>query len=339
LEIQINVGRTGALTPTAVFKPIELAGTTVSRAVLHNQDFINEKDIRIGDTIVIRKAGEIIPEVLYSIKHQEGSSIFKIPDICPSCNEKVVREEEQAALRCINPNCPSAIYRNIIHFASRNAMNIDGLGPAIVQALIDTDNIKNSADLYFLNRDELLNLDRLGEKSIDNLLNAIEVSKKNQLSKFIFGLGIRNIGQKAAELVCNKFDNIDDLINVNYIELTLIDGFGDVMANSIVQYFGNLENLKLIEKFKLAGLNLTEVKKSSGDKFNGLTFVITGTLPSMSRNEASDFIKSHGGSVSSSISKRTSYLLAGEEAGSKLTKATALNVEIISQTDLENMIV
>ncbi len=338
LEIQINVGRTGALTPTAVFEPIQLAGTTVSRAVLHNQDYIDEKDIRIGDKIVVRKAGEIIPEVLCSINHQEGSSTFKIPDICPSCGEKVVREEAQAALRCINPNCPSAIFRNIIHFASRNAMNIDGLGPAIVQTLIDTDNIKNSADLYFLERDKLLTLDRLGEKSIDNLLNAIEQSKKNQLSKFIFGLGIRNIGQKTAELVCDKFNYIDDLMNASYIELTSIEGFGDVMANSIVQYFASPDNIELIEKFKLAGLNLTEIKKVSGNKLNGLTFVITGTLPSMSRNEASDFIKNNGGNVSSSISKKTSYLLAGEDAGSKLTKATALNVKIISQADLENII-
>lgn len=338
LDIQINVGRTGALTPTALFEPIELAGTTVSRAVLHNQDFIDEKDIRIGDTILVRKAGEIIPEVLSSVKHKEGSVKYKIPDVCPSCGQKVVKDDNQAALRCINPNCPSAIYRSIIHFASRNAMNIDGLGPAIVQALIDSGNIKTSADLYYLDRDELLKLERLGDKSIDNLLNAIEKSKENQLSKFLFGLGIRNIGQKAAELICNKFDNIDKVINATYDELFNIEGFGDIMAKSVVDYFNNEDNIKLIDKFKNASLNMVEVSESMGNKLEGLTFVITGTLPSMSRKEASDVIKKNGGKVSSSVSKKTNYLLAGEDAGGKLTKAQQLNVSIISQSELLDMI-
>ena len=339
LEIQINVGRTGALTPTAVFEPIELAGTTVSRAVLHNQDFIDEKDIRLGDTILVRKAGEIIPEVLSSVMHKEGSVPFKIPSECPSCGENIIKEDEQAVLRCINPLCPSTVYRNIIHFASRNAMNIDGLGPAIVQALIDTENIRNSSDLYFLNRDELVNIDRLGEKSIDNLLSAITNSKENMLSKFIFGLGIRNIGQKAAEIVCGKFDTLDKLRHASYDELMLIDGFGEIMATSIVQYFNNEDTITLLNKFELAGLKLIETKNSVSNQLEGLTFVITGTLPSMSRDEAADLIKRNGGTVSSSVSKKTSYLLAGENAGSKLVKATELNIRIATQTELEDMIV
>lgn len=338
LSIEINVGRTGALTPTATFEPIELAGTTVSRAVLHNQDFIDEKDIRIGDRIMVRKAGDIIPEVLCSISHQEGSVKFKIPNICPSCGSPVIREEDQAALRCVNSECPATIYRNIIHFASRNAMNIDGLGPAIVQGLIDTGNIKNSADLYFLDREELLKLERFGEKSIDNLINALEASKKNELSKFIFGLGIRNIGQKAAELVCDVFDTIDSLIAADYETLKAIEGFGDIMAKSIVQYFEGEQNIKLIEQFKTAGLLLTQTKKAKGDKLAGMTFVITGTLPDLSRNQAAELIASNGGNVSSSVSKKTSYLLAGEEAGSKLTKAQGLGVKIINQQELYNIL-
>ncbi len=337
IDIEINVGRSGALTPTAIFAPIQLAGTTVSRAVLHNQDFIDDKDIRIGDTIVVRKAGDIIPEVLSSVSHAQNSSPYKIPEFCPSCGEKVIKEETQAALRCINPNCPSTIFRNIIHFASRNAMNIDGLGPAIVQALIETNNIKNSADLYYLKRDKLLNIDRLGEKSIDNLLNAIEKSKQNQLSKLIFGIGIRNIGQKAAELLCEKYDTIQKLLEADFDGLCSIDGFGETMANSVLGFTKSNEGLELINRFIEAGLNTTEVKKVESDKLSGLTFVITGTLPTMSRNDAKDFIEQNGGKVSSSVSKNTSYLVAGEEAGSKLTKANELGVNILTEQQLLDM--
>lgn len=336
IDIEINVGRTGALTPTAIFEPIELAGTIVSRAVLHNQDFIDEKDIRINDTIVVRKAGDIIPEVLKSVEHQPNSSTYRIPDICPSCGESVVKED--SAYRCVNTLCPSAIYRNIIHFASRNAMNIDGLGPAIVQALIDTGNIKNSSDLYYLNRDELLKLKRMGEKSIDNLLKAIEISKQNQFSKFIFGLGIRNIGQRAAELLCAKFTSIDALINASQAEIEEIDGFGSTMAMSVYSYFSNESNLSLIKRFKDAGVNMNESSDITSDKLDGFTFVITGTLPTLSRNEAKELIQKNGGKVSSSVSKKTDFLLAGEEAGSKLTKANELSVKVITEQQLYDLL-
>lgn len=338
LDIQINVGRTGALTPTAIFEPIQLAGTTVSRAVLHNQDFIDEKDIRIGDEIIVRKAGDIIPEVLTSISHQEGSFTYKIPDICPSCGEKVVREETQSALRCINPNCPSTIYRNIIHFASRNAMNIDGLGPAIVQSLIESENIKNSADLYYLSKENLITIERLGEKSVDNLLNAIEKSKENQLSRLIFGIGIRNIGQKAAELLCRKYNSMTELLKADFEGLVEIDGFGDTMANSVIDFFNKPESIALIQRFIDAGLNMSEIITEIGVKLSNFTFVITGTLPTLSRNEAKALIEKNGGKVSGSVSKNTSFLLAGEEAGSKLTKANSLGISVITEEELYNMI-
>lgn len=336
LYIEINVGRTGALTPTAVFEPILLAGTTVSRAVLHNQDFIDKKDIRLGDTITVRKAGDIIPEVVESVAHELDSSTFRIPDICPSCGQQAVREDAQ--MRCANPQCPSAIYRNIIHFASRNAMNIDGLGSAIVQALINSGNITCSADLYSLDRDELLKLERLGEKSIDNLLNAIETSKKNQLCKLIFGLGIRNIGQRAAELLCERFTTLDAIMNVPFDEIVGIDGFGDIMAQNVIDYFSDDENRKLMQRFIDAGLNTVQIIAKRGDNLEGFTFVITGTLPTLSRVEAKELIEQNGGKVSGSVSKKTSYLLAGEEAGSKLTKANELQVTVISEQQLYDMI-
>jgi len=338
IDIQINVGRTGALTPTAIFRPIQLAGTTVSRAVLHNQDFIDEKDIRIGDTIIVRKAGDIIPEVLKSINHIENSEPYKLPDVCPSCGEKVIREDLQAVYRCVNHNCPATIYQNIIHFASRNAMNIDGLGPAIVSALIDSGNIKGSADLYYLQKENLVNIERLGEKSIDNLLEAIDKSKQNQLSKFVFALGIRNVGQRTAELLCERFNNLDMIIKASFEEIISIEGFGDIIANSVTEYFSSQENLETLNRFVFAGINTSQKNQAVSDKLSGLTFVITGTLPTMSRNEAKDFIQQNGGKVSSSVSKKTSYLLAGEEAGSKLVKSNELGVPIITQEKLIEMV-
>lgn len=336
LSIEINVGRTGALTPTAVFEPITLAGTTVSRAVLHNQDFIDKKDIRMGDVIIVRKAGDIIPEVVESISHAENSSTYRIPDVCPSCGDTVVKEDAQ--IRCINPVCPSAIYRNIIHFASRNAMNIDGLGPAIVQALIESGNIKTSADLYYLQQEQLINIERLGEKSIDNLMKAIETSKKNQLCRFIFGLGIRNIGQRAAELLCDKFTSIDQIMSADFDGLNSIDGFGDIMTQSIIDFFSQQKNIVLMQRFIDAGLNTTQITTKASDKLNKSTFVITGTLPTLSRNDAKALVEQNGGKVSSSVSKKTSYLLAGEDAGSKLVKANELNIAIITEQQLFDML-
>lgn len=338
LSIEINVGRTGVLTPTALFEPIQLAGTTVSRAVLHNQDFITEKDIRIDDKIIVRKAGDIIPEVLKSVSHKEGSIPYLLPSECPSCGEPVVRDESQAALRCVNPKCPSAIYRSIVHFASRGAMNIDGLGPAVIQALIESKQVKDASDLYTLKREDLVSLERMGEKSADNLLSAIESSKKSPLSRLIFGVGIRNIGQKAAELLCARFPTLRDIQNASLEEISKIDGFGDTMSASVSAYFENEENRELFDRFEAAGLNLTEPVTQTGDKLSGLTFVITGTLPSLSRDDATALITQNGGKVSGSVSKKTSYLLAGEEAGSKLTKAQELGVNILTQQDLESML-
>ena len=337
-SIEINVGRTGVLTPTAVFEPIVLAGTTVSRAVLHNQDYIKEKDIRIGDRILVRKAGEIIPEVICSKSHADDSIPYHMPEYCPSCGEPVVREEEQAALRCINPLCPSAVFRQIVHFASRDAMNIDGLGPAMVQALIDHEHIQTPADLYTLDREDVQQLERVGEKSADNLFAALDRSKKNPLSRLVFGLGIRNIGQKASELLCEKYDTIDKLIHAEYNDIIAIEGFGATMAESVVDYFQKPEARKLLEKLIRCGVNPSQPHLLRSDNLSGKTFVLTGTLPTLSRKEASALIEQNGGKVSSSVSKKTSYVLAGEDAGSKLVKANTLGIRVLSEAEFLKMI-
>ncbi|MEG1996398.1 MAG: NAD-dependent DNA ligase LigA, partial [Oscillospiraceae bacterium] len=338
LSIEINVGRTGVLTPIAVFEPITLAGTTVSRAVLHNQDFISARDIRLQDTVVVRKAGEIIPEVLSSVAHAENSKQFFMPDICPSCGEKAVYEKNEAALRCVNTNCPAAIKRSITHFASRNAMDIDGLGPAVVEALIKTGNIKTSADLYFLDPEAINKLERFGDKSVQNLMDSINKSKDNQLSRLIFGLGIRGIGQKAAQLLCEKFGSVKELFKAKEEEISQIEGFGDVMAKNVYEYFKLEKTKELFSRLELAGLYLIEDKKKTSDKLNGLTFVITGTLPTLTRTQAKNLLEENGARVSGSVSKNTSFLLAGDDAGSKLDKANALGVSVISLQELTNMI-
>lgn len=338
LSVEINVGRTGVLTPTAVFEPISLAGTTVSRAVLHNQDYIDEKDIRIGDRILVRKAGEIIPEVICSKSHAEGSVPYKMPEFCPSCGEPVVREAEQAALRCVNPLCPSAVFRQIVHFASRDAMNIDGLGPAMVQALIDGEHIKTAADLYALDRERVQQMDRVGEKSADNLFAALERSKQNALSRLVFGLGIRNIGQKASELLCKKYDTIDKLLHAEYNDIIAIEGFGATMAESVVDYFQKPQARELLEKLIRCGVNPTQPHLQKADTLSGKIFVLTGTLPTLSRKEASALIEQNGGKVSGSVSKKTDFVLAGEDAGSKLTKANTLGIRVLSEAEFLAMI-
>ena len=338
LSIEITVGRTGVLTPTAIFEPITLAGTTVSRAVLHNQDFIDEKDIRIGDRILVRKAGEIIPEVLRCVSHSADSKPYRIPDVCPSCGEPVIQEGEQAALRCVNPLCPSAIFRQIVHFASRDAMNIDGLGPAMIQALIEGGHIRTSADLYTLDMEKVRQMDRVGEKSAENLFAALESSKKNPLSRLVFAFGIRNIGQKASELLCEVYDTIDKLIAAEYEEILTIDGFGATMAESVVSFFKKPEVLEMIAQFKACGLNMTQPKIVKADTFAGKTFVLTGTLPTLGRKEASELIVKNGGKVSGSVSKKTDFVLAGEEAGSKLKKATDLGIRILTEAEFMEML-
>ena len=337
-EIEVNVGRTGALTPVAIFDPIILAGTTVSRASLHNQDIISQLDVRVGDIIVVRKAGEIIPEVVRTASHAENSVPYFLPENCPVCGHKAEKNEGEAAVRCINPNCPAQLLRSIEHFASRDAMNIDGLGESIVKLLAEQGLIKNSADLYCLTEAELLMLPGFKEKSAGNLIAAIEKSKENQLDRLIFALGIRGIGRRSAELLCRKFGDMNSIMSASAEDISAIDSFGSVLAENIVSAFQDETMIALIERFKDYGLKMTYDKAAAGDKFAGLTFVLTGTLPSLKREQAKEMIESLGGKCAGSVSKKTSYVVAGEAAGSKLKKAEELGVKVISEAQLLEMI-
>lgn len=335
LDIEVNVGRTGAITPVAVFEPILLAGTSVSRAVLHNQDFIDEKDIRIGDRIVVRKAGEIIPEVLRSVNHSKDSVPFRLPNECPVCGTPSVRENGESVLRCPNVQCPAQLLKNMIHFASKSAMNIDGLGPANMKLLVESGLVKSPADLYLLRKEQLLSLERFGDKSAENLITSIAASKKAGLDRLIHALGIRNIGQRAAVLLCERFPDMDKLLAAKKEDVSGIEGFGDIMAESVVQALGEAHRVELIRKLREAGVEMTYSKASSGDdRFAGMTFVLTGTLPTMKRDEAKKLIESFGGKVSGSVSKKTTFVVAGEDAGSKLTKAQELGITILSEDEL-----
>ena len=338
VDIEIGVGRTGVLTPTAVFEPVLLAGSTVSRATLHNQDFITEKDIRIGDEVAIRKAGDIIPEVVRVVSHAENSVPYILPSICPSCFAPVIREEGEAAVRCVNPECPAQLLRNVIHFCSRDAMDIEGLGDALVEKFISENLISNVADIYDITAGEIMMLEGHQEKSAKNLVEAIERSKQNDLSRLLFALGIRHIGQKAAKLLSEHFGDIDSIIAASEEEIAEIDGFGGIMAKSAAEFFSMTQTADLIERLKAAGVNMKSLKEKSDDqRFAGLTFVLTGTLPTLSRKEATEIIENLGGKASSSVSKKTSYVVAGEEAGSKLQKATNLGIPVITQDDLLKM--
>ncbi|MBQ2676002.1 MAG: NAD-dependent DNA ligase LigA [Clostridia bacterium] len=336
-DIEINVGRTGALTPTAVFQPITLAGTTVSRAVLHNEDFISNMQLAIGDKIIVRKAGDIIPEVVRVSVHNGGET-YKLPEICPSCGAKVVREEGEAAIRCVNAACPAQLIRNLIHFASRDAMDIEGLGEANVVALVNAGMIKSPADIYTLSVQDIASIERMGEKSAENLVNAIEKSKSNELYRLIFGLGIRMIGAKAAKLIEANFDSMQEVLQADKSDFYAIDGFGEIMAESIYNFLSLDQSKELIQRLEDLGLNMKSAEKSDDLRFAGLTFVLTGTLPTMTRNEASEIIEKMGGKTSSSVSKKTDYVLAGEDAGSKLTKAQSLGVTIIDENQFIEMI-
>ena len=338
VDIEVNVGRTGAITPVAIFEPVLLAGTSVGRAVLHNQDFIDEKQISIGDIITVRKAGDIIPEVLNVSEKGPNENAFKLPEYCPECGAKAMRYEDESVLRCPNVDCPAQIKRNIIHFASKGAMNIDGLGPAIVEILLDKGLIKSVADLYEIKVDDLLAIDRFKEKSASNLINAIDKSKSNSLDRLIFGLGIKNIGQASAKLLCDKFGDIENIISASSEEIADIEGFGEVMADSIVKSFKEKHRLELIERLKSYGVNTSYKNVNVDTKFAGMTFVLTGTLPTMTRDEAKEIIENNGGKASSSVSKKTSYVLAGEDAGSKLTKAQELGVKIIDENEFKAML-
>ncbi len=336
LDIELNVGRTGAITPVAVFEPISLAGTSVSRATLHNQDFIDEKNVSVGDIITVRKAGDIIPEVV-CVSEKKSESSFKYPEVCPVCGTPVVRSDDEAAVRCPNVDCPAQIFRSIVHFASKGAMNIDGLGPAIVDALLKSGLIKSVADLYKLTVQDLLGLENFKDKSANNLINAIEKSKDNSLDRLIFGLGIRNIGQASAKLLCEKFGDIDNIMSATAEEIATIDGFGEVMAESVVKELNEPHMIRLINRLKEYGVNTSFERIQIDNRFEGMTFVLTGTLPTLKRNDAKLIIEKYGGKASGSVSKKTSYVLAGEEAGSKLTKAQELGIPIISEDEFLKM--
>lgn len=337
IDIEINVGRTGALTPTGIFTPVQLAGTTVSRAVLHNADFIAEKDIRIGDTVIIRKAGEIIPEVIAVKGHAENSIPFQMPKFCPCCGSATVRDPDEAVTRCPNTDCPAQLMRHLIHFVSKDAMDIDGLGPAVLDLLVKENLIKTATDIYTLKFEDLVNLEGFGAKSAENLINSIEKSKNNELYRLIFALGIRHVGQKAAKLLCEHFSTIENIFSANLEDIKAIDGFGDVIAENIYNYFSLDSTKSIISSLKDFGVKMPPAKKAITGKFSGKTFVLTGTLPNYKRSEAATIIESAGGKVSSSVSKKTDYVLAGDEAGSKLDKANALGVKIISEEDFIKM--
>ncbi len=337
-EIEIGVGRTGALTPTAIFDTITLAGTSVSRATLHNEDFITSKGIGIGDTIVVRKAGDIIPEVLSVSKHCEGSSVYKMPHICPSCGAPVFREEDEAVIRCTNADCPAQLLRHLIHFTSRDAMDIEGLGPAFLEQLLNANLISNIVDLYSLDYDAVEGLERTGKKSVENLKNAIEKSKSQDLSKLIFALGIRHIGAKAGALLSEHFGDMESILNATAEDFKKIEGFGGILAQSAYDFFSLEDTKKMLYSLKEKGVNMNSLKVIEDARFKGLTFVLTGTLPTLKRSEASEIIERFGGKTSSSVSKKSDYVLAGEEAGSKLIKAQDLGIKIISEEEFLEML-
>ena len=337
-EVEVSVGRTGVLTPTAVFDPVFLAGTSVSRASLHNEDIIRSLDLRIGDTIRVRKAGDIIPEVIGVARHGDGAEPYRMPDTCPSCGAPVVHLQDEAALRCVNPECPAQSLRNLIHFASRNAMAIDGLGEAVAVQLTERGFVHTVADLYSLTKEQLLQLDKFKDKSAQNLLDAIEASKQNNLDKLVFGLGIRNIGDKAAAQLAEHFGAMQALAAANGEEIAAIDGIGAVMAQSVTEFFARSGTADLLARLQAAGVNMEWHGEKKGTALAGMTLVVTGTLPHLSRQEAEALIVQNGGKASGSVSKKTAYVVAGEAAGSKLTKAQTLGIPILDEAGLYRLI-
>lgn len=342
LDVEVTVGRTGKLTPVAILAPVHLAGTTVSKATLNNEDFIREKDVRIGDMVVVRKAGEIIPEIVsVNVDHRPADAKpFAMPDRCPACGEPVFRSEGEAALRCLNEQCPAQTFRAMMHFASKDAMNIDGMGPSLINLLLSADLIHDVADIYDLSskKDALKVLDRMGESSASNLLAAVEESKNRPLSKLIAALGIRNVGVVAARTLAKSFGSMEKLMNATVLELAALPDFGMITAQSVADFFAKESNRQLIDKLAEYGVNMTEDTSSTGNAWAGKVFVLTGTLSKYTRNEATEIILSLGGTASSSVSKNTSYVLAGEAAGSKLTKAQNLGVTIITEDEFEQMV-
>ena len=341
-SITVQVGRTGVLTPIANLTPVRLAGSTVSRATLHNGNYIKEKDIRIGDKVIIRKAGEIIPEIVSSIKEQRQSDApeYEMPTVCPSCGSEVIKDTagDGTAVRCVNPVCPAQVSRAIVHFASKGAMNIDGLGPQVVELLISNGKISDIADLYALKAEDVEGLERMGEKSAKNLIEAIEKSKSAGLERLLYALGIRQVGEVAAEEIAARMQTLDAIVSASFEDFSAMSDIGDITARAIVEFFENERVLQFVERLREAGVSFVAVKEKKSNIFEGLTFVLTGTLPTMTRDEASALIKERGGKVSGSVSKKTSYVLAGEEAGSKLTKANELGVTVIDENRFMEMI-
>ena len=337
LDIEIAVGRTGVLTPTAVLESVHLAGTTVSRATLHNQDFITEKGIAIGDTVTVRKAGDIIPEVLCVTKHG-GNPCYTFPSVCPSCGAAVIREEDEAAIRCVNPECPAQLLRNLIHFCSRDAMDIEGLGPAIIETFVQAGMLRSAGDIYRLEKEKIAALDGFQETSAGNILASVEKSKENDLSRLLFALGIRHIGAKAGKLLATHFGDMDSIMTATVEEIAAIDGFGQIMAESVADFFATDGAKALIGELKAAGVQMVSKTKVEDHRFAGMTFVLTGTLPTLKRSEAAAMIESFGGKASGSVSKKTTYVLAGEAAGSKLDKANALGIPVIDEAQFMEMV-
>lgn len=337
-SIEVAVGRTGVLTPTACFDPVFLAGTTVGRATLHNEDFIRQLGLCIGDTIQVRKAGDIIPEVIAVTAHAQDAQPYQMPAVCPSCGAPVVHLEDEAALRCVNPECPAQALRNIIHFASRDAMDIDGLGTAVATQLVSKGMVHSAADLYILKLEQLLTLDKFKEKSATNLLQAIQHSKQNNLDKLLFGFGIRNIGDKAAALLAEHFGSMQAIREATAEQIGEIDGFGGVMAQSVLEFFAKEGTADLVHRLADCGVNMQWKGEPKGDKLAGKTLVVTGTLETLSRSEAEALIVKNGGKASGSVSKKTSYVVAGAAAGSKLTKAQALGVPVLTEQEFLAML-
>ena len=341
IDIVCNVGRTGAITPLAILEPVQVAGSTISKTTLHNEDFIKEKDIRIGDIVVIQKAGDVIPEIVKVKKRARkgDEKIFEMPTICPICGAPAIREQGEAALRCTGIECPAKLYRNLVHFVSREAMNIEGLGESIIDQLMNKNLINNIADIYALKLEDIASLKKNGKKFAENLKNAIDKSKQNELYRLITALGIRHVGTKRAKVLAKNFKTLDNLANADYVSLSMIDDIGGIVANSIIEFFSQEQTKDLIERLKSYGVNMTDSKNAViDDKFYGLTFVITGSFENYKRNDIVELIEKHGGKASNSVSKKTSYLIAGEDSGSKLAKAETLGVKILNEQEFIEML-
>ena len=339
-DIICQVGRTGVITPMAILEPVVVAGSKISKTTLHNEDFIKEKGLKIGDTVVIQKAGDVIPEIVKVVveKRTGKEKDFEMPKVCPVCGAEAVREEGEAAVRCTGIECPAKLFRNLVHFVSREAMNIDGLGESIIKQLLDKNLISNMADIYTLQFEEIASLKKNGQKFASNLINSINASKQNDLSRLITAFGIRHVGTKAAKILAKKYKNIDNLINATSEELALIDDIGPIVANSIREFFLQDQTIDLINKLKEAGVNMEHEEEMIDNRFDGKIFVLTGSLENYTRKEAGDLIEKFGGKVSGSVSKKTDYLLAGEDAGSKLIKAQGLGITILTENEFSDMI-